>query len=66
MLQTRLSLAPLALLAACAGPTGPYAELIGKRFWLACSRAGLNQRDWSFDLTRFRPPPAPGDQLALF
>lgn len=45
--------------------TGQYAELIGKRFQMACSRLGFNKRDWSMDLTRFRPPPAPGDQLSL-
>jgi DNA repair photolyase len=45
--------------------TGPYAELIGKRFRLACARLGLNKNDWSLDLTRFRPPPQAGDQLSL-
>jgi DNA repair photolyase len=45
--------------------TGQYAELIGKRFRLACARLGFNKNDWSLDLTRFRPPPAPGDQLRL-
>ena len=45
--------------------TGPYAELIGKRFRLACSRFGLNKHDWSLDLSRFRVPPAAGDQLTL-
>ncbi|HEX6980090.1 MAG TPA: PA0069 family radical SAM protein [Alphaproteobacteria bacterium] len=44
---------------------GPYAELIAKRFRLACTRLGLGGRDWSFDTTRFRVPPAPGDQLTL-
>jgi DNA repair photolyase len=45
--------------------TGQYAELIGKRFRLACARLGLNKNDWSLDLTRFRPPPQAGDQLSL-
>jgi DNA repair photolyase len=45
--------------------TGPYAELIAKRFRLACNRLGFNKHDWSLDLTRFSPPPAPGDQLKL-
>jgi DNA repair photolyase len=45
--------------------TGPYAELIAKRFRLACSRLGFNKHDWSLDLTKFCPPPAAGDQLRL-
>lgn len=45
--------------------TGTYADLLGKRFRLACKRLGLNKNDWSLDLTVFKPPPRPGDQLAL-
>jgi DNA repair photolyase len=45
--------------------TGPYAELIAKRFRLACNRLGFNKHDWSLDFTKFSPPPAPGDQLTL-
>jgi hypothetical protein len=45
--------------------TGTYAELIAKRHRLACERLGFNRNDWSLDLTRFKPPPAPGDQLRL-
>jgi len=45
--------------------TGHYAELIQRRFRLACEKLGFNRNDWSLDLTRFRPPPAPGDQLRL-
>jgi len=44
---------------------GPYADLIGSRFAKACRRHGLNERRWDLDLTRFRRPPRPGDQLAL-
>ena len=44
---------------------GPYAEMIRRRFRLACKRLGLNQRDWALDCTRFKPPPMAGDQLAL-
>ncbi len=47
------------------GGTGIDAELIRKRFKLACARLGLNKNDWSLDLTQFRVPPKPGDQLAL-
>jgi DNA repair photolyase len=45
--------------------SGVYADLIAKRFKLACDRLGLNQwwtplaSDW------FKPPPAAGDQLRL-
>lgn len=46
--------------------TGPYAELLRRRFHLACVRLGLNERRLELDCTRFRPPPAPGDQLGLF
>ena len=45
--------------------TGPYAELLRRRFHLACRRLGLNQRDWRLDVTRFRPPPRVGEQLSL-
>ena len=46
--------------------TGPYAVALAKRFQLACKRLGLNQRRLDLDTSRFRPPPANGDQLALF
>jgi DNA repair photolyase len=46
--------------------TGPYAELIGKRFQLAVRRFGLNRHSRSYDLSLFRPPARAGDQLALF
>jgi DNA repair photolyase len=46
---------------------GIYAELIRKRFQLACRRLGLTYRDrLPLDTTRFRPPRAPGDQLDFF
>lgn len=45
--------------------TGPYAELIAQRFRVACAKLGFNKHDWSLDLSRFKPPPAPGDQLTL-
>ena len=40
--------------------TGPYAELIEKRFALACRRLGLNRDRTPLDVSRFRPPTAPG------
>ena len=45
---------------------GPYADLIEQRFELACRRLGLDQ--WQrlrLDTSRFRVPPAAGDQLGL-
>ena len=46
--------------------SGPYAALIAQRFGLACRRLGLDQWDrLELDTSRFRPPPAPGDQLGL-
>jgi DNA repair photolyase len=45
--------------------TGTYAELIAKRFKLACDRLGLN-REWAPQRTDlFAPPPKAGDQLTL-
>ncbi len=46
---------------------GPFADLIQQRFRVACRRHGLQTRDLrGLDTSRFRPPPAPGDQLALW
>jgi DNA repair photolyase len=53
--------------------SGNFAELIGKRFELACKRFGLNRADnhmasrGGLDCTRFRPPRiASGGQMPLF
>ena len=47
--------------------TGAFADLIEKRFELACKRLGLNQgRDESFDVSRFHPPRANDRQGELF
>ena len=45
--------------------SGPYADLIRRRFRLACRRHGLDRRDHDLDTGGFRPPPAPKDQLDL-
>jgi DNA repair photolyase len=46
--------------------TGNYAELMQKRFEIACRRYGLNLReDPDLDCTLFRPP-SPAGQLKLF
>ncbi|KCV83722.1 radical SAM domain-containing protein [Actibacterium atlanticum] len=45
---------------------GPYAKLIGARFRAAQARLGLADRLDPLDITQFRVPPRPGDQLSLF
>ncbi len=45
---------------------GAYAELLAKRFTLARKRLGLDVRGLNLRTDLFRPPPRPGDQLALF
>ena len=42
--------------------TGPFAELIEKRFALACKRLGLNRDRTPLDTSRFRPPVPDGPQ----
>jgi hypothetical protein len=41
--------------------------MLRRRFQIASKRLGLesNRERWSFDLSLFRPPPKPGDQLSL-
>ena len=52
--------------------SGQFAELIGRRFEVACRRLGLNREDdhmasrGGLDTSLFRPPAPPGPQLALF
>ena len=45
---------------------GPIAEAAAARFQLACKRLGLNEDRKPLDISKFQPPPQPGDQLALF
>lgn len=45
--------------------SGVYADLIAKRFKLACDRLGLNQWWTPLATDLFKPPPASGDQLRL-
>jgi DNA repair photolyase len=45
--------------------SGPYADLIKRRFEMALKRHGLTRRSLDLDVSAFRPPPAPGDQLSL-
>ena len=44
---------------------GSDAELLARRFQLACRRLGFNQARTELDTSLFRVPPAPGDQLSL-
>ncbi|MBN9590496.1 MAG: PA0069 family radical SAM protein [Alphaproteobacteria bacterium] len=46
--------------------TGPYAEMMARRFHMAVKRLGLNQPSRPLALGKFRRPPQSGDQLALF
>jgi DNA repair photolyase len=46
--------------------TGPYAEMMARRFHMAVRRLGLNEPSRPLDLGQFRRPPRSGDQLALF
>ena len=45
--------------------TGPYAELLAKRFRLAVKRLGLERRGEGLRCDLFKPPPRKGDQLSL-
>jgi DNA repair photolyase len=45
--------------------TGPYADLLAGRLALAQRRLGFDRRRWDLRTDLFRPPPRPGDQLAL-
>ncbi len=45
--------------------TGPYAEMLARRFHMAVKRFGLNQPRAPLDATKFKRPPRPGEQLAL-
>jgi DNA repair photolyase len=46
--------------------TGPYAEMLAKRFQMAVKRSGLNKDSKPLSLARFSVPPRTGDQLSLF
>ena len=45
---------------------GPIAELMRRRFALACARLALNRPRPSLRLDLFRPPPKPNSQMELF
>jgi hypothetical protein len=46
--------------------TGPYAELLEKRFRAARSKYGLDRGRPPLDTSRFRRPARSGDQMPLF
>jgi DNA repair photolyase len=46
--------------------SGVYADLIAKRFAIACKRFGLNEERGALDTSRFRPPRGASPQLDLF
>ena len=45
---------------------GPYAEMLGRRFDVACARLGLNKKRLAHDASRFKPPARGGPQHGLF
>ncbi len=45
---------------------GVYAQLLARRFELACKRLGLKGKEWGLDVTQFEKPRPHGEQLALF
>jgi DNA repair photolyase len=45
---------------------GPLADLMSQRFAAAKKRYGLHQRWTPLDLSQFKVPPKPGDQMGLF
>jgi DNA repair photolyase len=46
--------------------SGVYADLIARRFELACRKHGLDRTAWELDSSRFVPPRAETAQLSLF
>jgi len=45
--------------------TGPYAQMMAKRFRVACERLRLNEESLELRTDLFKPPPQSGDQLPL-
>jgi DNA repair photolyase len=46
--------------------TGPQADLLRRRFEVACRRLGVRREPLALDTTLFRVPPRAGDQIRLF
>ena len=45
--------------------TGPFADMVSRRFAIATRKLGLNRRNWTLDTGQFVRPTADADQLAL-
>lgn len=45
---------------------GIYAQLLARRFELACQRLGLGGNEWDLDVSQFVRPTPGGEQLTLF
>ncbi|MBN34462.1 MAG: radical SAM protein [Rhodospirillaceae bacterium] len=45
--------------------TGPFADMVARRFTMACRRYSLDKRSWEIDTNRFIKPAADTDQFAL-
>ncbi len=45
---------------------GVYAQLLARRFELACKRLNLGGKEWDLDTSQFVKPRPHGEQLALF
>ena len=45
--------------------SGPFADMVARRFALACRRYGLDRRSWELDCTQFVKPSADSDQMTL-
>ncbi len=45
--------------------SGPFAELLRRRFVIATHKLGLNRTDTALDITAFRRPAAKAEQLVL-
>ena len=45
--------------------SGPFADMVARRFALACRRYGLDRRSWELDCTQFVKPAADSDQMTL-
>jgi DNA repair photolyase len=45
--------------------SGPYAEVLARRFALACKKHGFVKNDWQLDTKQFKPPRPESPQLSL-
>ena len=45
--------------------SGPFADMVARRFAMTCQRSRLDKQSWEMDTTLLRKPTADADQLAL-